>query len=130
MSRFDDLSPYTYDFRAERNPDPTVVNIGWLACDEEYPLGVVGGDDNDLTELFLIKLKEFVKHHTVNLYRGSHRCWCGKAQSNGEIRVKHQGITYVAPWMILHYVAEHQYKPPQVFIDAVLQGVPQPGTHD
>jgi hypothetical protein len=39
---------------------------------------------------------------------------------NGEIRVAAaNGITYVAPVLVLHYVVAHKYLPPQEFIDAV-----------
>ena len=41
---------------------------------------------------------------------------------NGEIRIDaNDGITYVAPVLILHYVSEHHYAPPQQFVDAVLK---------
>lgn len=40
---------------------------------------------------------------------------------NGEIRVKSEnGTIYSAPALLLHYIAEHQYKPPEEFISAVL----------
>jgi hypothetical protein len=40
---------------------------------------------------------------------------------NGEIRVRAaNGITYVAPVLVLHYVVEHGYLPPQEFIEAVI----------
>ena len=45
-----------------------------------------------------------------------------------EIRVFGQdGTIYAAPDLIYHYVIDHQYRPPDVFIDTLLQG-PQPGT--
>ena len=41
-------------------------------------------------------------------------------RGNGEIWVKaRDGITYIAPILILHYVSEHHYAPPQAFVDAV-----------
>jgi hypothetical protein len=40
---------------------------------------------------------------------------------NSEIRVAAaNGITYVAPVLVLHYVIAHGYLPPQEFIDAVI----------
>jgi hypothetical protein len=42
---------------------------------------------------------------------------------NGEIRVwSGDGVIYVAPVLILHYVKVHGYRPPQSFVDAVLRG--------
>ncbi len=47
---------------------------------------------------------------------------------SAEIRVfGSNGVTYAAPDMIYHYVAEHEYKPPDEFIEAVLYG-PLPDT--
>jgi hypothetical protein len=41
---------------------------------------------------------------------------------NGEIRVTAtNGINYVAPVLILHYVGAHEYLPPKEFIDAVMR---------
>ena len=78
----------------------------------------------------------------VNLYRGYHTCeFCnlsdfqwyneqnGKYRGahwasigNGEIRVLGPSVVYVAPALVYHYVSEHQYRPPDEFIEAVLSG--------
>ena len=40
---------------------------------------------------------------------------------NGEFHVVGAtGVVYCAPQFIVHYIAEHQYQPPQEFIEAVL----------
>ena len=40
---------------------------------------------------------------------------------NGEVRVRGAGgIWYVAPRLVIHYVVEHRYCPPQDFIEAVM----------
>ncbi len=77
----------------------------------------------------------------VNLFRGAHLCeFCPAppvvttpkglrliepppgTSGNGEIRVVGSGgRTYVAPVMVLHYIDAHAYRPPQAFIEAVLQ---------
>ena len=46
---------------------------------------------------------------------------------NGEIRVIGNSMLYAAPALIYHYVIEHNYQPPQEFIDAILTG-PQSGS--
>jgi len=55
--------------------------------------------------------------------RGFHECeFCsGKpARGNGEIEVLgRDGNVYVAPAMVIHYVEAHEYRPPDVFIEAV-----------
>jgi hypothetical protein len=40
---------------------------------------------------------------------------------NGEIRIAAaSGVIFVAPVLILHYVAAHSYKPPREFLDAAI----------
>jgi len=125
---FNDLSPYQYD---RREPDPTIVNVGWLSREHSYEEGPVPED-------FVDALRQLVSH-PINLYRGFHLCeYCPEPQvtfgneqrlsdlgsspvGNGEIRVPGlDGLTYVAPFLVLHYVAAHHYKPPSAFVDAVL----------
>ena len=50
-----------------------------------------------------------------------HVCeFCNDKRGNGEIHVKgSHGYKFVAPSMLIHYIEEHGYKPPDVFIDAV-----------
>src|SRR5262249_8758090 len=61
---------------------------------------------------------------------GYHECeFCGKARSSSEFEVPGLGVVYCAPDMITHYVEEHEYRPPQEFIDAVLVS-PPPGTSE
>jgi hypothetical protein len=54
-------------------------------------------------------------------FHGCEFCRWIKAKGNGEIHVVgSDGITYVAPALIVHYMASHKYLPPKEFIDAVL----------
>jgi len=128
---FADLTPYEY---GQEEPDPSVVNVGWLSKEHSFVHGTC--DD-----LFLVELTRLVAN-PVNLYRGSHLCeFCPSPSvvlsrggepmlnpppgttGNGEIRVHGSGgIVYVAPVLVLHYVKVHGYRPPEAFIDAVLGG--------
>ena len=57
----------------------------------------------------------------IQLGRECRSVWRMARSGNGEIRVcSRLGVTYVAPALVWHYVAEHQYQPPQEFIEAVL----------
>jgi hypothetical protein len=126
---FADLTPYEYD---GTEPQPTILNVGWLSKDQPFPLGAVSGQ-------FITALQRLTAQ-PVNLYRGPHLCeFCPRPPTelspggflridpdpetcgNGEIRVsdKH-GYTYVAPTLIAHYVSVHGYLPPQAFVDAVV----------
>ena len=42
---------------------------------------------------------------------------------NGEIQIAGEGNTvYVAPTMIVHYIMDHHYVPPEAFIEALRLG--------
>jgi hypothetical protein len=122
---FRDLSPYEY---SRTRPDPAVVNVGWLSRDQAYEAGDVPGR--------VLKVLRALAAKPVNLCRGFHICeFCpppprngkGHAQpepgttGNGEVHVRGpDGLRYVAPSLIVHYIEVHRYRPPQSFIDAVV----------
>lgn len=129
MAYFPELSPYVYD---GRDPAPNMLNVGWLSNGHDFR-------SEPVAPRFVATLAEMAKSPT-NLYRGSHLCeFCpappvfvrhgrefidppSGTAGNGEIRVQDpDGIIYVAPVLIVHYVTEHQYSPPQAFIEAVLR---------
>jgi hypothetical protein len=129
---FPDLTPYEYG-RSE--PRANLLNVGWLSAAHSFPSGAP--DDR------LIAALQRLVASPVNLYRGLHLCeFCPspplktppagirlrkplRATGNGEIRVAAtNGITYVAPVLVLHYVVAHGYLPPQEFIDAVIDSTP------
>lgn len=90
-------------------------------------------------ETFVNALRRLAKS-PENLYRGYHTCeFCpepplvvdatgrrvisppGDTMGNGEIRVAGaNGVVYVAPVLIAHYVEVHSYRPPDEFIQAVV----------
>jgi hypothetical protein len=127
---FQDLSPYEYG--GDRSA-PDVVNVGWLSREHPYDSGAVPRE-------FVEAVRKMVAS-PVNLYRGTHLCeFCPEAPTtttrgglqmfdpppgttgNGEIRVcGSDGVTYVAPVLVLHYLEAHQYRPPESFIRAVLE---------
>ena len=45
--------------------------------------------------------------------------WVAPRLGNGEIWVAGDGITFVAPVLIVHYIEEHGYLPPAQFLEAV-----------
>jgi hypothetical protein len=68
--------------------------------------------------------------------RGWHTCtlcekemikveWKGKTvdlMGAGHYLVRYEKAVYMAPALLLHYILDHHYRPPQIFIDAVLKG--------
>jgi hypothetical protein len=132
---FEDLTPYSYS----QAPRQDVLNVGWLSCDHPFATG-------EVSEHFVAALAELVKN-PVNLFRGIHLCeFCPPPPKklspmglplldpgpgtigNGEVRVKGDGITFVAPTLVLHYVEAHGYLPPKGFIEAVTQPARRPNT--
>lgn len=129
MSYYADLTPFTY---GGAEADPTILNVGWLSADHAIPMATP-------SERFVTALRK-ITAEPINLYRGSHICdLCPRPPmilsqggiplldapaeiiGNGEIWVRgRDGLTYVAPTLVYHYVVEHHYSPPKAFVDAVL----------
>jgi hypothetical protein len=104
-------------------------NVGWLGEGHPIPQGKCHEDlVPALTELALAP---------VRLMRGVHHCdFCDQKSplaarsklsdsiawlGNGEILVCGGNDIFVAPTLIVHYVAVHAYCPPDVFVAAVLE---------
>jgi hypothetical protein len=136
MTYYEDLTPYQYSARNEP-PKLNSLNVGWLSRDKPFSIGETSQKFKD--RLFQFCLDEYV----VNIARGFHVCefcsistekWVevGKSRygekahwlgiGNAEIRVLGNSAIYAAPTLIYHYVTEHQYRPPDEFIEAVLTG--------
>ncbi|MEV0474052.1 hypothetical protein [Streptomyces prunicolor] len=132
MAHYKDLSPYDYSDDVDETGEgadsgASLLNAGWLAEGHEFPRG-------DVPEGFVEALLELAKD-TVNVYRGMHFCdFCPSFQEarknvtfrdvfigSGEVHVRGgEGRVYAAPALVVHYVADHGYQPPQEFVDAVL----------
>ena len=127
MAYYKDLSKYTYLSNEEKN----TINVGWFDGEHEYLQG-------DVTEEFILALWEYIKY-PVNETRGIYsnialdggvKKFVAKYQGynillgSAEIRVvdTKNNIVYAAPNLILHYVINHHYMPPQSFMDAVING--------
>ena len=124
---FEDLSPYTYGIPPDApswinfGKLADAVNVGWLADGYNFEKG-------SSPKKFLSRLRKLTKS-PENVMWGVHDCdicdsaRCG-ASGNGEIHVTGaDGITYVAPVLLVHYIDARSYRPPQPFIDAVLEDV-------
>lgn len=111
MTYFPDMTKYTY---LGNNSDDLILNVGWLSKDHPFMKG-------KLATSFHQKLENLIQHNRVKVTRGHHTCeLCENGNGNGEIRVRGKNeIIFAAPVLILHYITEHDYLPPQGFIDAV-----------
>ena len=106
-----------------------MLHIGWLDSEHKYEKGIV--DLNVIKKLAAIHDRE-----PTRLMRGVYQCrfcpldrgWIYYKDSehqllgHAEIWVPNQDKTkiFAAPSLIIHYILEHGYKPPQEFIDAVI----------
>jgi RNAse (barnase) inhibitor barstar len=127
---FPDLSEYCY---GKNTPRGDARNVGWLSAEHAYAKG-------DPEPEFTAALRVLAAS-PVNRNRGEHLCdFCPPPPSevshgglsrmvrpppgtcgNGEIRVRGEdGVLYIAPVLVLHYVEEHRYAPPEAFVKAVL----------
>ena len=111
MPYFPDLSPHWYP-----DPEPRTVNVGWLDPAHDYPKG-------DTSSEFKEKLEEMCANAPLRfLSLDSHTClFCGLVSGNGEIRVGSGQFVFASPVMIVHYVTDHGYRPPEQFTLAVMQ---------
>lgn len=129
--------PYFPDLSSYPNVDPglglRVFSVGWLAKGKPFRRGPV--------PLAFVHELRLLAQHTENPTRQWHVCefcerpidiiasnpayetvWESFRSGHAEIHVCAANKTvYCAPDLILHYIAEHQYRPPDEFIEAVLQ---------
>jgi hypothetical protein len=133
LNHHEDLSPYLYGMTFVI---PEVKNIGWLDKDHPFKIGEVKPE-------FLSKLKKLIFNSDggncnilVNELRGSYECpVCGKHKlkiseeddyfilGSAELWIpdhKIEGQYFATFGLIIHYIEEHHYQPPQDFIDSVL----------
>lgn len=126
MAYYPDFSEYRYH---QAGIKKGTVNIGWLEARCDFTRGTPSKE-------FLSKLWQYCKIPFVQT-RGFHDCPFCKFPANGIQRVEFEGevlnlgsgelrvfgedgIIYACPSLIFHYVKDHFYKPPNVFIEAVV----------
>lgn len=109
MPYFPDLSPECI------RQEPNTFCVGWLDPDYPYPRGKTPpGFEARLAALCETDNPEY-------LSMGYHLClFCGRVRGNGEFRIASKTRNFAAPVLIHHYVKEHDYKPPEEFIEAVM----------
>jgi hypothetical protein len=109
------IKMYFEDLHIETNSSEVkLIKIAWLEKGFSY-------NKRKVSEDLIRKLKEIgTKLHS----KGWHTCpFCKNAKSSSQFIIPVPGkkkAFYDAPHMIIHYIEEHGYCPPQEFIDAVL----------
>jgi hypothetical protein len=127
-----DGEPFTLAFGCEAESD--LIAVGWL--DAGFPF-----QQGEVPSAFIDRLREKCRDDWVNRTRGLHRCtlcpeppkdvllpqkttvWSEGGDfvvGGAEIRIEGpSGTRYASPDMIIHYVEEHGYCPPDDFIQGV-----------
>lgn len=123
---YQDLSKYVGPLN--KNMDD-ILNVGWLSASEEFPKGKV-------PKLAIDKLLAVMEaRQDVRQMRGIYPCpICGKSKimlqtstrpillGMSEIWIPAgAGKIYASPSLIIHFIMEHQYQPPQIYIDDLLE---------
>lgn len=131
MTYCPDLTPYEYG--PSQIPDGfEAFNLGWLEPEHDVPTSE-GEPDPQLVD----KLVTIAADHRAAVMRGFQRCWLPHPDGedfpfesvwngrtlflgNSEIHVvASDGRLLAAPALVLHYIRDHHYRPPEDFIEAV-----------
>jgi hypothetical protein len=100
---------------------PYVRAVGWLSSDHPFTTG-------DVPREFLNALKEHLRDPwQPSAYAGRHDCEFCPPNRKGcfddgvrNLWIPGDGVLYIAPEMIVHYIETHGYCPPEEFMEAVL----------
>jgi hypothetical protein len=117
---------YVYSYDQHLQPNVNSLAVGWLDKKFTYNTGSV-------SKVFLDRLGLFCMDPVVMPFDQANCPLCleypiidtphGRLEFGpGELRIPSQSnIVYAAPTMIYHFIKDHNYQPPQEFIEAVLK---------
>lgn len=96
--------------------------VGWLGTECEFPTGKI-------SQQFFNKLHDLAENPWQPIASaGFHVCelcqfqdYEHTARGTSNLFIPFNGVIYVAPELIVHYINVHYYLPPVVFLDAVMQ---------
>jgi len=123
-----------------KEPGP-IKSVGYLAQGYDYPQDDVAEEVFDrLVDLVILHIKLHIQH-----WMGYHTCDlqpCGLNQPEppyhgfviprrcrSDLVVPDNGVLYLAPTLIMHYIRCHHYLPPACFLEAVVK-CPEPGSQE
>lgn len=124
MTWLADLSPCTY-FRAP--PALKLSAVGWLSNEHPFSIGPVSRSG-------FAALKQLLEWpFSPWCYLGFHHCdLCGSSgygpHGTRNLLVPGEHVVYACPELIVHYIADHGYAPPEEFCRALLRCPPIPST--
>ncbi len=116
MTLIPDMSTTPFD-KAKGDAGRAIRTIGWL--------GDTVGEmtDRRVDEACLEALAYYrTAHHRDDGQLGYHECeMCGEGgpETHGEFFIDLEDVRYILPDMVLHYITDHGYTPPDAFLSAV-----------
>lgn len=117
MTVIDDLSQCNY----LPLPSEALRAVGWLSSDSVFERAAVSPE-------FYEKLSALCAQPWQPVAAaGKHYCQLCQFESPGfssNVFVPYRSHIYVAPVAIIHYIAAHWYRPPDIFIHAVMECPP------
>tara|TARA_B100000809_G_C15096006_1_gene515020 strand:- start:143 stop:595 length:453 start_codon:yes stop_codon:yes gene_type:complete len=128
---YSDLSNYDYFFSDNSGK---FKNVSWLEKNKAFTKGNVSFEFTEKLKGLFFETNSYLTE--ANLMRGPSHCCnlCGKNEIalslNGETKTlglceiwtpsEDGELIMISPSMIIHYIEAHDYLPPEVFIDAVM----------
>lgn len=107
---------------------PFVRAVGWLDAAHMYAEGIAANDFVDKLHMLALHSDESALALSWPEATEPHLCeLCEDFETCGNLGIPGGNVLYVAPAMILHYVTDHRYQPPEEFRDAVAR-CPLPGS--
>ena len=96
--------------------------VGWLHLGHPYTRGRVSAEFLARLKLFVAQSSDSAEALFFGAFGGFHTCeFCGWAHGNANFGVPCDSLLFVAPEMVVHYIEEHDYCPPDVFVSAVMR---------
>lgn len=122
---YKDLTPYEHYLNS---PVPHILNIGWLDSEHEFVRGDVPRGFAE--KFYAILMSEVGLACRVSQIRGVHSCklcnldrypnpFVGSCQL--WIPSSYHDVIYAAPSAIIHYIEDHSYQPPEIFLESVMR---------
>ena len=129
MTFYSDLTEYEYCDALKR---PRQLNIGWLTPGEDFDSAKSCAEVLDaIWEICSVRIASTRGIHKCDLCKPPKTIYeelndCRILLGTSEIRVfGRDDVMYASPSLIFHYMLAHNYRPPSVFVDAILNG-PRP----
>lgn len=123
---YKDLTPYSRYMPSEVE---NVLNIGWIDKEHDFeqappPHGLVEKINS------ILSVRENGLNCRVNQKRCFGKCHLCETSNYGQFSIvacelwipsTNEGYYFATPASVIHYIQDHFYRPPQIFVDAVME---------